>query len=200
MKGMGMVRIMGAALALLVAASPVQAGNSLIAPGAKILVAKSTLAVTPASEWNKLGARPGRNSESWTLDGDGLNEITFYGGIADGRTLFREVDKRNRPLPKVSGTMLITDIPALLESSYRIALNTPLMSIDSVEPARFAGTAGVRFTYSYTRPDSEVRRLGEARAAMIGGLLYMTTYEAPALYYFARDLTAFRQIADSAAL
>lgn len=186
--------------ALLLAAQPAIAGNSLVAPGARVLVAKSTLAVTPASEWNKLGARPGRNSESWTLDGDGLNEITFYGGIADGRTLFREVDKRNRPLPKVSSTMLITDIPALLESSYRIALDTPLMTITSVEPDIFAGAKGVRFNYSYTRPGDDIRRMGEARAAMIGGQLYMATYEAPALYYFDRDLAAFRQIAESATL
>ncbi|MDI1297073.1 MAG: hypothetical protein PSY12_14555 [bacterium] len=186
--------------AMVLTTAPALAGNTLIAPGARVLVAKSTLAVTPASEWNKLGARPGRNAERWTLDGDGLNAITFYGGIPDGTTLFREVDKRNRPLPKVSATMLMTDIPALLESSYRIALNTPLMTIDSVEPTRFAGTTGVRFTYSYTRQDSDVRRKGEARAAMIGGLLYMATYEAPLLYYFDRDIAAFRQIADSAAL
>lgn len=185
---------------LLVTVQPALAGNRLIAPGVKVLVAKSPLAVTPAGEWNRLGARPGRNSESWTLDGDLLNEITFYGGIVSGRTLFREVDRRNRPLPRVSATMLMTDIPALLESSYRIALNTPLMTIDSIEPVRFVGAPGVRFTYSFTRQGEDVRRLGEARAAMVGGQLYMMTYEAPALYYFARDIAAFRQIADSAAL
>lgn len=191
---------MTATAALLLAAQPVVAGNMLVVPNAKILVAKSTLAVTPASEWNRLGARPGRNGESWTLDGDLLNEISFYGGIADGRALFREVDKRNKPLPKVSATMLITDIPALLESSYRIALGTPLMTIASIEPAPFAGAPGVRFTYSYTRAGDDVRRLGEARAAMIGGRLFMATYEAPALHYFDRDVAAFRQIADSARL
>lgn len=191
---------MGLALALLLVGQPLAAGNVLVVPGQKRLVAKSTLSITPASEWNRLGARPGRYAETWTLDGDLLNDVTFYGGIGADKTLFREVDKRNRPLPRVSATMLATDIPALLESSYRIALGTPLMTIDSVEPAPFAGRPGIRFTYSFTRQGDMVKRLGEGRGAMIGGQLYMITYEAPALYYFARSLAAFHQIADSAAL
>ncbi|HTI66617.1 MAG TPA: hypothetical protein VL460_03605 [Caulobacteraceae bacterium] len=180
------------------AASPALAGNSLIAPGKKAAVARSTLSVTPSSEWNKMGARPGRNSETWTLDGDGLNDVTFYGGVGDGQTLFKEVDKANRPLPRVSSTMLVTDIPTLLENSYRIALGTSLISIDAIEPTSFAGEKGVRFTYSFTKQDEEVRRRGEARAAMVKGKLYMITYEAPALHYFDRSLTAARELADSA--
>lgn len=180
------------------AVAPAWAGNSLIIPGKKSVVARSSLAVTPAAEWNKMGARPGRNSETWTLDGDGLNDVTFYGGVAEGKTLFKEVDKSNRPLPRVSSTMLVTDIPALFENSYRIALNTPLMTIDTVEPVTFAGERGVRFTYTFTQQNEEVRRRGEARAAMVKGKLYMITYEAPALHYFDRSLAAARQLADSA--
>lgn len=184
---------------VLAAAIPAMAGNKLISPGARTVVAKSVLAVTPTREWNKLGARPGRSAETWTIDGDTLNDVTFYGGIADNKTLFAEVDKRNKPLPRVSSTMLITDIPVLFENSYRIALDTPLMSIDSIEPVIFAGAKGVRFTYSFTRQNEEVHRRGEARAAMIKGALYMITYEAPALHYFDNSLAAFRQLADSAA-
>lgn len=187
-----------ALIGLALSASPALAGNSLIAPGKKAAVARSALAVTPSSEWNKLGARPGRNSETWTLDGDGLNVVTFYGGVGEGQTLFKEIDKANRPLPRVSSTMLVTDIPALLENSYRVALGTPLISIEAVEAATFAGEKGVRFTYSFTKQGEEVRRRGEARAAIVKGKLYMITYEAPALYYFDRSLAAARQLADSA--
>ncbi len=55
----------------------------------KVAVAKSGLTVNPDREWNKMGARSGRNSETWTIDGDGLNDVTFYGGIANDSTLFR---------------------------------------------------------------------------------------------------------------
>lgn len=182
----------------LVLGSPAFAGNKLIPAGQRIKVAKSTLTVQPGVEWNKMGARPGRSSETWTLDGDGLNDLTFYGGIEAGKPLFREVDKKNRPLPQVSSTMLLTDIPALLENSYRVALQTSAVQIDAVEPATFAGAKGVKFTYSFSHQNETLRRRGEARAAMIGGKLYMITYEAPALYYYDRSYEAFRTVAESA--
>lgn len=189
-----------AAAAALLVSVPAIAGNTLIPAGVRIAVAKSTLTVQPASEWNKLGARPGRNAETWTLDGDALNDLTFYGGIEAGKPLFRETDKKNQPLPQVSATMLVTDIPALLESSYRIALGTASMSIDTVEPVAFAGGKGVHFTYAFTRQGETLHRRGEGRGAMIGGRLYLITYEAPALYYYDRSAAAARQVAESARL
>lgn len=178
--------------------APAAAGNSLITPGKRVLVAKSMLGVIPGREWNKLGARPGVNGEVWTIDGDDLNSITFYGGIVEGKALFREVSKRVRPLPKVSATMMVADIPLLLKNSYRIALGTSFMSIDSMEPVRFAGADGIGFTYSFVRRNEELHRRGEARAAMIGGRLYMIAYEAPQLHFFESSLASYRQIADSA--
>jgi len=188
-----------AMLALLIAA-PAFAGNALIVPGQRIPVAKSALTVQPDSEWNRLSARPGRNAETWTLDGDGLNDLTFYGGIESGKPLFREVSKKDRPLPRVAATMLVTDIPVLLENSYRIALGTATMAIGTVEPASFAGARGVRFTYDFVRQNETLHRRGEARGAIVGGRLYLVTYEAPALHYYDRSVAAARQVADSARL
>lgn len=188
------------ALLLLLAllSAPVSAGNKLVPSGTRVAVAKSAMTVAPPSEWNRLSARPGRNSETWTIDGDALNDLTFYGGIPAGKTLFREVDRRNRPLPHVSATMIVTDIPALVENSYRVALNTPLFAVDSLEPALFAGHQGVCFTYSFTRPGEDLPRKGEARAALVGGKLYMITFEAPRLHFFDRSVEAFRKVADTA--
>lgn len=181
--------------ASLMFAAPVQAG-SLRPAGKPIAVARSGLTVTPDIAWNK-GARPGRLSEAWTLDGLNINELTFYGGIADNTTLFREVDKTNAPLPRFSKTMLIPDIVQLFESSYRVALGTSLMQVETVEPATFAGQPGFRFSYSFAVQD-EVKRLGEARGAIIDGKLWMITYEAPRIHYFARDKASFEKIAESA--
>lgn len=186
--------------AALLIATPVVAGNKLIVQGQPVAVAKSPLTVTPDREWNKLGARPGRDAETWTLDGDGLNDLTFYGAVENDKTLFREVGKKNKPLPRFKSTMLLTDIPTLFENSYRIALDTPLMTIDSVEPATFAGSKGVRFRYTFTRQNEEVRRSGEAHAAIIGGRLYMMTFEAPITYFFARDVDSYRAMAATARL
>jgi hypothetical protein len=189
------------ALALLVSAgligsTAVLAAGRLKPAGVAVAVARSGLTVSPDRAWSK-GARPGRLSESWTLDGLSINELTFYGGIADNTTLFREVSKSERPLPRFSKTMLMPDIVQLFESSYRVALTTPLFTVDSVEPAPFAGTDGFRFTYSFAVAD-EVKRKGEARGAIIGGKLYMVTYEAPRIHYYDRDYASFVKIAESA--
>ena len=117
-------------------ATPVLAGNSLVVAGTPVAVAKSGLTVTPPAEWNRLGARRGRNAETWTLDGDTLNNLTFYGGIIDGQPIFREISKKAKPLPRFAATMLASDLPALFEQSYRIALDTALMEIEKVEPTR----------------------------------------------------------------
>jgi hypothetical protein len=173
------------------------AANSLISPGPRAKIAKSSFRAEPNSEWNRLSARPGANTEIWTLDGDKLNKVTFYGGIAEGQPLFREINKKEKPLPRVSGTMLITDIPVLVENSYRIQLNTVQMAIDSMEPATVGGHKGVRFTYSFMRADDEVRRKGEAIGAIAGKKLYLVTYEAPEIHYFDRDVEKFRQLAST---
>ena len=172
--------------------------SRLKSAGVATAVARSALTVTPDRAWNKAG-RPGRLSESWTLDGLTINELTFYGGIVDGKTLFREVDKINAPLPKFSKTMLAPDIATLLESSYRVALGTSLMTIESIEPSTLAGAQGFKFTYSFAVSD-EVKRRGIARGAIIGDKLYLVTYEAPRIHYFDRDKASFDKIADSARL
>jgi hypothetical protein len=179
------------------AATPLTAGT-LKPAGLVTPVAKANMTVTPDQAWNR-GARPGRLSESWTLDGLTINELTFYGGILDNTTLFREVDKTNAPLPRFSKTMLLPDIASLFESSYRVALGTSLMKIESIEPATFAGKPGFKFTYSFAVSD-EVKRRGEARGAIVGDRLYMISFEAPRIHYFARDVESFRKIADTAVI
>lgn len=171
--------------------------NRLIVAQTAVKVAKSSLTITPVGEWNKLGARPGRNAETWTLDGPALNDLSFIGGLEDGKTLIREVDRRNRPLPRFSKTMLPTDIVTLFEGTYRIAADTALFTIGKVEPIAFAGQPGISFAYEFTRRD-EVKRRGEAAAVIIGGRLFLMSFEGPSLHYFDRDIARYRQMVASA--
>ncbi|WP_426387631.1 hypothetical protein [Sphingobium sp. R-21] len=175
-------------------ASPAIA-NSLIAPGPKAGIAKSRLSATPDGEWNRLSRKDGKNVELWTLDGDSLNKVSFFGGIPVGEPLLREIDRKNHPLPKVMGNMLITDIPALLESTYRSQFSVNQMQIDSQEPALLDGNKGIRFTYAFSRADDEVQRKGEGIGAMVNGQLFLVIYEAPALYFFDKDVEKFRKLA-----
>ncbi len=182
-------------LAAGLALAPACFANSLVSPGPREGIAKSRLSATPAGEWNRLSRRDGKNVELWTIDGDGLNKVTFFGGIPTGQPLVREVDRKNRPLPKVAGDMLITDIPALLESTYRSQFAVNQMQIDTQEPALLDGHKGIKFTYAFTRADDEVQRRGEGIGAMVGGQLYLVVYEAPSLYFFDKDLEKFRSLA-----
>lgn len=175
-------------------------GYTMVQPGARVAVAGSTLTVTPPAAWNKAGTirGPGKDAELWTLDGPALNELTFYGGIEDDRPLFREVSRRERPLPRFSSTMLAPDVAALFESSYRVASGTPLFEMRGMEPATFAGRPGFRFGYSYVLQGEEVRRRGEATGAIVDGRLYLISFEAPEIHYFGRDEAAYRRIVESA--
>ena len=47
-------------------------------------VAKSAMKVSPIRDWNSLSIRPGKKAETWTLDGEQLNDVTFYGGYSAG--------------------------------------------------------------------------------------------------------------------
>ena len=182
---------------LAVFAATTASANSLISAGLHEKIARSTLSASPISEWNKLSERGGKNIELWTLDGDELNKITFFGGIPIGQPLFKEADKKHAPLPYVSANMLITDIPAILESTYRIQLHTMQMSVDTQEPTTVGGHKGIKFTYSFVREDDEVERKGEAVGAFVGDRLYIVAYEAPAIHFFDKDVEKFRQVAAS---
>ena len=70
----------------------------------------------------------------------------------------------------------MNNIPTLLERTYRSQFAVSQMTIDS--PAALGGHNGIRFAYSFTRTDDEVRRKGEAVGAMVNGQLYLVSYEA----------------------
>ncbi len=193
-------RLLVIGLTLFAAVGSPSLANKVMPQGKAVTVAKSGLTVVPGMDWNRLSGRPGRNAESWTLDGLPLNDLTFYGGIVDGATLFRDARKKTDPLPKFAATMLIPDIAQLFESSYRVSVGTSLMSIDTIEPATFAGKPGFHFTYSFVVQGEEVRRKGEAKGAVIGGKLYLITFEAPVIHYFDADIVAARAVLDSAVL
>jgi hypothetical protein len=180
------------AFGLLVAATPVSS-NMLVPPGPRTGIAKSTLSATPASEWNRLSRNDGPNTEVWTIDGDELDKVTFFGGILHGKPLLREVDRKNHPLPKVKVNMLLTDVPTLLESTYRVR-GVHQISIDAQEPAMIGTHKAIRFTYSFAR-DDDVARKGEGIGTLVDKKLYLVTYEAPALHFFDKDVEKYRALA-----
>lgn len=186
------------AVASLLFAMPATA-NAYREKGKPVLVAGSALKVVPARDWNQLSIKPGKKAETWTLDGEQLNDVTFFGAIGSGEPLIRERSKKRDPLPKFTRETLLVEVPELLERTYRTAKRISQFNVVNSVPATFLGREGIQFAYEYTDEDKLTRK-GEARASIIGGKLYMVTYDAPRLHFFDKQVQDFRALADSALL
>lgn len=188
-----------AALCALALAAPAGA-HKLVEPGSPEKVADGAFRATSGTTWNRLQQSEGKYQEVWTIDGHKLNRLAFYGGVPAGKPLVKERDKKRDPLPKVTESMLLPDVPNLLERTYRTQYDIPIFNVGKQEPATLGGKEGIRFEYTYVDPGDEVERRGEAYAAIEGGKLYLVTFEAPALHYFARDAAEVRSIVKSVSL
>lgn len=179
--------LMGALLMAAVPAAPALAGWKLARQATATTVAKGRMVVTPAEGWNRWSFRPIKKSEVWTLDGVALNELYFVSGLMPGETLYRNLAKRDRPLPAMTTGMQLTDIPDFVESSIRVALKTSIFRVTNVEPVRFAGANGVRFMYEYAVEDSPLLHKGIASGTIVSNQLYLIAFNAPGVFYFDRD-------------
>jgi hypothetical protein len=187
------------ALALIFAStSPVLAAWRLILATEMVKVGKSDLAVTPQQNWNRWTSRPSPVGEIWTLDGIRLNELSFFAGVAKGDSLYFDQGLSEKPVPTFDPAMLQTDIVSFFESSNRLVLQSSQFEIKKVEPAKFAGHDGVRFSYRYAAQGDGVMRIGEAVAAKVDEKLYLINFVAPEIYYFARDIASVRELIASA--
>lgn len=186
-----------ATLCLTILASASVHGNAYREEGKIAEIADSGMTVAPPRDWNRLSIRPGKYAEVWTLDGEQLNDVTFYGGVEPGAPLVRERNKKRDPLPKFTATTLLVEVPELLEGTYRAYKKIGSFTLTNTRPGQFLGREGVHFTYDYADQD-DLPRKGEARAVLIDKKLYMVTFDAPRLHYYDRTLADFRSLADAA--
>src|SRR3546814_11271587 len=138
-------------------------------------------------------AKASKNTETRTMDGEKLNDVTFIGGIEAGKPLVKERDRKRDPLPKFTSSTLLIEIPELLEGTYRTHKQIGAFRLLTTEPPKFLGQDGVSFTYDYVDAALLTRR-GDARAAIIAGKLYFITFDAPPLPYFDLSLMYFRDL------
>ena len=190
--------MLGALCVAAMSAGAAQA-NAYREKGTVAQVADSGMTVTPPRDWNCLDAKPGKNTEVWTLDGEQLNDVTFYGAVELGKPLVRERNKKRDPLPKFTASTLLIEVPELLEGTYRADRQIGDFALTGSKPGPFLGREGVIFSYEYTDGD-HLPRKGEARAVIIEKKLYMVTFDAPRLQYFDKTLSDFRALADTAKL
>ncbi len=188
-----------ACLCLMTMTATASYANAYRESGKIVKVGDSGITVTPPRDWNRLDLKPGKFAEVWTLDGEQLNDVTFYGGVASGQPIVRERNKKRDPLPKFREDALLIELPELLEGTYRAYKRIGSFTLTNSTPSDFLGQKGVLFTYDYTDQDGLPRK-GEARATIISKKLYMVTFDAPRLHYFERTLGDYRALADTARL
>jgi len=191
-------KIAVAAILVAMTATPAFAGWKLMPKGEQTPILTGVLKVTPEDDWNRWSSHPMKKGEVWTLDGVTLNELYFVAGLAPGETLYKDVRKKDAPLPKMRAGMDLTEIPEFYESSNRIALNTSVFEVTDVQPAQLAGNPAVRFSFHYAVQGSTLMRKGQVTAALVQDKLYLISFIAPAIHYFDRDLPKAEAIMASA--
>jgi hypothetical protein len=188
-------RILGAALAfgLMIAGAGAVQANAYRERGVSVDILDSGLTVTPPRDWNRLSQRPGKFAETWTLDGEQLNDVTFYAGVESGQPILRERNRKREPLPKFRSAMLLVEIPELLEGTYRAYKQIGNFAVTASRPEKFLGGDGVAITYEYLDAD-DLPRKGEAVAVVVDKRLYMMTFDAPRLHYFDKVIGDYRAL------
>ncbi|MEH3047941.1 hypothetical protein [Sphingomonas adhaesiva] len=188
------------ALSLVVAPAPVAVyANAYREKGKVVRIKDSALSVTPPRDWNQLGVKPGKFAETWTLDGEQLNDVTFYAGVEPGQPIVRERNRKRDPLPKFQASTLLIEVPELLERTYRAQRQIGTFTVTASRPQPFLGKDGVVFAYDYLDSD-DLPRKGEAVAAIVNGRLFMVTFDAPRLHFFDRKVDDYRALVASATL
>jgi len=180
------IRLACATALILAAASPALAWK-LVNQGDQVIIGKTTMVVTAPSGWNRITTGYVTGSEIWTIDGTLLNELYIASDIAAGKPLLYEFNKKDNPLPKFADTMQLTDLPDLLERTWRVGRKAVVFKTDAVEPAKLGGHDAVRIRYEYVPDGNHLTYKGVVTAAIVGGQLQLVLFEAPALFYYDRD-------------
>lgn len=172
----------------------------LVQPGPEN-VARRTMTVTPTIRWNE--AR--RNyydisrEENWTLNGPLLDNLTFIGGIEDGKAIVRQRRRDQRQVPRFRSTMSPPEIASMIETFYRIRAGSVRFEMTGLQPRTFLGAPGFQFDYDHL-DSNEVERKGRAVGAIIANRLYMALLDGTRMHYFPAALPEFERIVESARL
>jgi hypothetical protein len=159
---------------------------NMVGPGN--VTVKNQIAVKLDSRWNQY-AGPGANQsyEVWTSEGLLLDQLRFYPGIAVGQQL--EVPpagakKTDTEVLLVRPGLNAEQIAQLIEATY--ARQGGLFKTLRLAPAKIMGGDGMRMEFSYvsTQRPAEVR--GIAYGLMQNNKLYVMSFYAPKIHYFAK--------------
>ena len=149
-----------------------------LVPPATTAAAKGKIRVAPAIAWNRAPKGPAdiAEAETWTENGPLLDQLTFIGGLPEGRAITRQKAKADQKVPVFQAGMSPQDLTSMLETLHRIHGETVFESV-GVAPRTFLGHAGLQYDYSFVGSD-DVRRRGRGTMAVIEHRFYLMSLEA----------------------
>jgi hypothetical protein len=137
--------------------------------------------------------------ETWTIDGEPLDSIIFFSGIADGQPLITLAQEKGAPLSPFRSAMTPNDVMELFDAMLAKVTGTAVARSRDLRPAKLAGVDGFRFDIDYTLKD-DVDRTLSAAGTIVDGKLYLIAFQGDKLYHYQRYLPEFEKIIASATL
>lgn len=174
------LRSAGACLAALlfagcVAVTKVETGQTVV---------RERLVLNVASSWNRFERGQSDNTPTWTKEGITVDALQFYVGIKDGELITpNERNSKDAPLAFKAG-MQPAEVVGLFQAMHTRTGST--FSLDKLEPSEFVGVKGFRCEFSVTRKVDDVMLRGVAYGAVRNGELFLISYTAPRLAFFAK--------------
>ncbi len=153
--------------------------------------------------WNKF-TLPGQAQpfESWTQEGIALDHLRVWSGIRSGQSLMASAQapagQKAPRVPVFRAGMAADQLANLFEVLY--AADGSQVQVTRIEPASFAGEAGLRFELAIIRKRDDVQLAAVGWVAVRKDELFALTYAAPRLGFFPRGRPGAEAIAASARL
>ena len=157
-----------------------------VKPDKKVAI-NGSLTLDPQIDWNRLA---NGKTESWTIDGNGLQEMRIYAGLKDGDVLFPSVGpvedpEKDKKKPKFGAKMTPIEIMEFFDASVS-QLGAANVEVSNLRPERLGGQSGFRFDFTFAS-DSGLRYQGFAVGTVKDEKLYMILFKATELYFFPRN-------------
>ncbi len=163
---------------------------------------KSGFTVEPGQSWNKINLHFDTGAshpiEAWTADGDQLNMLLFFAGVADGQTLMPPPrdEAKAKKLPAFRSAMSANEVKDVLEATLGQFMDSALVETRNLRPTKFGGHDGYRFDFNLVGKD-EVDRQGIAAGAVVDGKLYSVVFMGTRLYHYGLRLQDAEHIVSS---
>ncbi|HUN46716.1 MAG TPA: hypothetical protein VMU85_09355 [Stellaceae bacterium] len=178
-------------------------GNySLVSPSRQSVQGRVT--VETGIAWNKVNQRTSESTiysttgpvETWTVDGEKLDSLVIFAGVADGAPLLTLADK-TKSIGVFRGSMSASEVMELVDASLVTAASTAATKTRDLRPAKVGGVDGFRFEIDYALHD-DIDRVLSAAGAIHNGKLYLILFQGTSVYYYSKYLPEYERIVASA--